>query len=355
MPTQPFDIPRIERKPVVEPGSFLFAAVSIDHRHIYNITKELFKTGAQVAWVYDRDPEKAAEYARTFPQARIARCEQEVLDDPAITLVVSTAVPSRRYQIGLRVLAAGKDFLSDKPPFITQEALEETRAMVRKTGGRYFACYGERLYVECVTMAKCLIDRGEIGRVLHVTSTGPHRLAIHTRPNWFFKREEYGGILGDIGTHQIDQYLYLCGETDAEIVSSHIGNFGNPNHPGLEDFGEALLRGKNGSTGYFNVDWFTPEALGAWSDSRTLITGTEGILELRKYTDIGRESIGDQVFLANKRVEVHVDARNTVGYSYFYDLVLDCIHRTEQAMPMDYMFRVAELSMEAQRRAIRVG
>ena len=40
---------------------------------------------------------------------------------------------------------------------------------------------------------------------------GPHRLNASSRPAWFFERARYGGILCDIGSHQIEQFLYYTG------------------------------------------------------------------------------------------------------------------------------------------------
>lgn len=351
---QKLQIPHVERKPVAAKGEFKIAAVGIEHNHIFKMCDELIKAGAELAWVYDADHAKIKQFVEYYPDVKVAASEEEVLADEAVRLVVSSGMPATRYQIALRAMDAGKDFLSDKPPFISFEALEETRKKVKETGRKFFACYGERLYVECVWLAKWLIDQGEIGKVVHVTSTGPHRLNAPSRADWFFDKDQFGGIIADIGTHQIDQYLYLAGEEDAEIVSAMAGNCGNKQYPKFEDFGEVMLRGKNGTTGYFNVDWFTPEALRTWSDARIIVLGTEGLIEVRKYNDIGREPVGDRVFLANKRVECEIDARDTVGYSYFYDVIYDCIHRTDTAMDPEYAFRVSELAMKAQQQAERI-
>ena len=88
-------------------------------------------------------------------------------------------------------------------------------------------------------------------------------------------------------------YLCLCNNTPAtlrlkgswEIVASTVGNFANPDDPGLEDFGEILLRSDTAQA-YIRVDWYTPDALPNWGDGRLTILGTEGYIELRKYVDV---------------------------------------------------------------------
>ena len=118
--------------------------------------------------------------------------------------------------------------------------------------------YSERLHVEGAILAGYMVDAGEIGKVISVTGFGPHRLGAGNRPAWFFEKEKYGGILCDIGSHQIEQYLHFAGEEDAEVTLARIGNYGHPEYPELDDFGDCAMTGKNGTTNYFRVDWFTP-------------------------------------------------------------------------------------------------
>src|SRR5690606_26583249 len=73
-------------QPVVGPGEFAFAAVGLDHGHIYGMTDGLIGAGATVTWVFDRDSEKAASFAQRYPSARVASSEQQILDDPEVRL-----------------------------------------------------------------------------------------------------------------------------------------------------------------------------------------------------------------------------------------------------------------------------
>jgi predicted dehydrogenase len=197
-----------------------------------------------------------------------------------------------------------------------------------------------------------LIADGAIGRVVQVLGTGPHRLNAGSRPPWFFEKARYGGILCDIGSHQIEQILTYTGASQASIAMSRVANFDHPDYPELEDFGEASLVMDNGSSGYFRVDWFTPNGLRTWGDGRTFILGTKGFIELRKYLDIGRDDEGDQVYLANQEGEWHLSVHGQVGYPFFGQLILDCLNRTEHAMTQDHAFMAAELCLLAERDAV---
>lgn len=334
--------------PVVAPGEFVFAAVGMDHGHIYGMTGSLIDAGATLKWAYDPDPKKLEAFLRRYPMAKAASSEEEVLSDPEIKLVAAACVTSERAALGIRVMKSGKDYFVDKAPLTTLEQLAEVRQTVAETGQKYMVCYSERLQNEAAIYAGNLIENGEIGRVIQVIGTGPHRLSAPTRPDWFFIKKYYGGILCDIGSHQIEQFLHFTGAKSARIVNAKIGNYNHPEYPELDDFGDATLVADNGATAYFRVDWFTPDGLGTWGDGRTIILGTEGYIELRKYIDIAKERGGNHVFWANKSGEHYVNATGKVGFPYFGKLILDCINRTETAMTQEHALLAAELCVRCQ-------
>ena len=347
--------PKGKPDPVVKAGEFVFAAAALDHGHIYGMCNGLTEAGATLRWVYDPDPEKVRKFQEVFPQAKAAASEEEILKDPEVQLVAGAAVTSERCALGLRVMAAGKDYFTDKAPLTTLEQLEAAREMTAKTGRKYMVYYSERIHVEAAVYAGQLIEQGAIGRVIQVLGMGPHRLNEASRPDWFFEKEKYGGILCDIGSHQIEQFLFYTGARDAKVVYSQAGNYNNPNHPGLEDFGDALLVGDNGAIQYFRVDWFTPDGLRTWGDGRTFILGTDGYIELRKYINVGTETEdGNHVFLVNKDGEFHYEVTGKVGYPFFGQLILDCINRTENAMTQEHAFKAAELCVKAELQAARL-
>lgn len=340
--------------PVCQPGDFPFAAISLDHGHIYGQCNGLIEAGGTLKWVYDPDPAKVERFCKTYPQVKAARSEEEILENPEIKLVAAAAITCERGPLGLRVMDHGKDYFTDKAPFTSLDQLAAARAKVRATARKYMVYYSERLHVESAVYAGQLIQQGAIGRVIQTIGLGPHRLNAPSRPAWFFEKAKYGGILCDIGSHQIEQFLFYTGAKDARVVHSQVANYNNKQHPELEDFGDATLVADNGATGYMRVDWFTPDGLGTWGDGRTILLGTEGYIELRKYTDVGRAKEGDQVYLVDKKGEHHFPVKGKVGYPYFGQLILDCLNRTENAMTQEHAFKAAELCLVAQNQATRV-
>ncbi|WP_168121015.1 Gfo/Idh/MocA family oxidoreductase [Paenibacillus sp. HB172176] len=339
---------------VVEPGQFVFAATSLDHGHIYGMCNGLVEAGAVVKWVYDADSAKVDDFINRHPGTKAAESLEQILEDAEVQLVAAAAIPSLRGPLGVRVMRSGKHYFTDKTPFTTLEQLEEARAAYAETGKKYAVYYSERLHVESAIFAGQLIQEGAIGRVVQVMGWGPHRLNAPSRPAWFFEHEKYGGILCDIGSHQLEQFLYFTGNSEAKITSSKVANYANKQYPELEDFGDITVVGENGATGYFRVDWLTPDGLATWGDGRTIIMGTEGYIELRKYIDVGRDNEGDQLYLVNAEGTKHMSLKGKVGYPFFGELILDCLNGTENAMTQEHAFKAAELCLVAQRDAVQI-
>jgi predicted dehydrogenase len=346
--------PQGKPSPVVRPGEFTFAAAHLEHGHIYGQCNGLIEAGAQLKWVYDSDPAKVDAFRAKYPEVKVARTYDEILADADVKLVAGAAVPSERGALGVQCMEAGKDYFTDKTPFTAPEHLERAKAAVARTGRKYMVYFSERLHVESAMYATDLVAGGAIGRVLQVIGLGPHRLGKPARPAWFWERAKYGGILCDIGSHQFEQFLTYTGATDATVTQAAVANYANPDKPEFEDFGEASLLGDNGATNYIRVDWFTPDGLSTWGDGRTIILGTKGYIELRKYVDVGRDKAGDHVYIVDEKGERHVNVAGQVGFRFFGQLILDCLNRTETAMTQAHVFKAADLCLRAQLAARRI-
>lgn len=330
-----------------------FAVIGINHPHIYGQVDILLRAGAQLVAVYAAEPDLLAQFTRRYPQARLARSEAEILEDPTTQLIVSAAIPSDRARIGIAAMRHGKDYMSDKPGFTTLEQLAEARRVQAETRRIYSICYSERFENRATVKAGELVHRGAIGEVLQTIGLGPHRARLHERPAWFFQRACYGGILNDIGSHQFDQFLFFTGAQQVEIVAAQVANYHHPQHPELEDFGEVLLRSERAS-GYIRVDWFTPDGLATWGDTRLLILGTDGYIEVRKNIDIAGRPGGDHLFLVDQRSTRYIDCRD-VALPYGPQLIDDILQRTETAMSQAHCFLAAELALRAEALATRRG
>jgi predicted dehydrogenase len=335
-----------------DPAPVRFGVIGINHDHINGITRMLLDAGGELAGFYAPEDDLAADFASRFSDVRRVGAERELLDDDRVELIATAGIPDERGPLGVRAMRSGKDFVSDKPAFTTLEHLDEARRVQRETGRIYAIDYSERTRNPGMVKAAELVDGGAIGRVLQTIGMGPHRLNTYRRPAWFFQRERYGGIITDIGAHQADHFLHFTGSTSFEIVASQVGNLAHPDMPGLEDFGDAMVRG-NGGTGYFRVDWFTPDGLDSWGDGRVTIMGTDGFIEVRKNIDIAGRPGPSHVFLVDQRSTQYVDCSN-VEMPYGRLLLQDVRDRTETSMPQAHAFLAAELTLRAEAQAQRI-
>jgi len=327
-----------------------FAAIGLDHRHIYDLVQGLLDAGQDCAgyWPETTDPRVLAGFRKRFPHIPAADRDR-LLDDPSIAFVVTAAVPCDRAALAITAMRRGKDVLVDKPGLTTSGQLAEIERTVTETGRIWSVCFSERLLTPSTLKALEIVRAGGIGRVVQTVGLGPHRLNRDLRPSWFFDHAASGGILNDIGSHQIDQFLAFSGAEDATIVTSTVGEFAT--QPGFEDFGEVIMQ-TDTTRGYLRVDWFTADGLPTWGDGRLFVLGTEGTIELRKYVDIAGRDGTDHLFLVDKTGTRHIDC-SAVPVTYFRDFAADVANRTETAMPQRHCFTVCRLALEAQARATR--
>jgi predicted dehydrogenase len=334
-------------KPVVEAGEFKIAAAYFDHGHIFGQINGLTEAGAELAMIYDPDPARMESLKERFPEATVARSFEEVLDAD-VHLVAAAAVPDQRGPIGCRVMQAGKDYFTDKCPFTSVDQLEAAKNLTEATGRKYMVYYSERVHVESAWYVDQLIQEGLIGEIVHMEIFGPHRLSKASRPEWFFNKAHYGGILSDIASHQFDQFLHYARCDEGTVEHAIVDNRFNPDRPGLEDVGMASLVLKNGVQCFSRVNWFTPDGMRGWGDGRSFITGTKGVIEIRKYFDFGRSDESDIILIANEEGDQELRVSGQVGFPFFGQLILDCLNRTEHAMTQDHAFQASRLSLEAQ-------
>ncbi len=346
-----------QKQMITVPNRIKFAVIGIDHPHIYGMTDAIKRGGGELVALYAKDPAMTAAFMKAYPEVKLAKNENEILEDPAIHLVLSSGIPDERAPLGIRVMQHGKDYLTDKPGIITLEQLAAVKKVQKETKRIYSIMYSERFENKGTEKASQLVKAGAVGKVIQTINLAPHRIknnigktGLAVRPDWFWDKKRYGGILTDIGSHQFDQYLHFTGSTEAQVLMSQVGNIHHPDKPLFEDFGDVMLQG-NGGAGYIRVDWFTPDGLNTWGDGRLTILGTDGYIEVRKNTDLlsGNKG-GNHLYLVDKKEMIHMDCNNEV-LPFGPLFVDDVLNRTETAMTQAHCFLATELALKAQKNA----
>jgi predicted dehydrogenase len=325
-----------------------FAVIGLDHNHINGITDTIRRNGGELVSVHSSNPQALAGFQKRYDGVKVAGSEDEILNDSSIQLVCSAAIPDLRAPLGVQVMRHGKDFLSDKPAITTLEQLAEVRRAVQETGRTFGIMYG-RLESRVTPHAGALVKDGAIGRVLQTIQLAPHRVNEGTRPDWFWDPARYGGTLCDLGSHQADEFVYFTGSTVADVTMSQVANLNYRHRPKFQDFGDMLVSG-NGGLGYFRVDWFTPDGLGAFGDERTFILGTEGYIEMRKTIDIAGRPGGDHLFIVDRKSARYIDCKN-LGLPFGPQFVEDIVNRTQLAQNQAAALLATELVLKGQKNA----
>lgn len=348
LPTQPDEAPKYHIK---------FAVCGMSHDHIYGMVGAVQRGGGELVAAWGGEADKLATFTKRYPNVKIVKTQEEILNEASIQLVLSSQIANERAPLGVRAMRNGKDYLSDKPGITTLEQLAEVRKAIAETHRIYGIMYSERLEVKAAVYAGTLVQQGAIGKVIQTINIAPHQIIQghgdagggSGRPEWFWNPEQYGGILCDIGSHQVEQFLFYTGSKQAEVVESQIANVRHPDRPRFQDFGDMVLRGDRG-LGYVRLDWFTPDGLGTWGDGRLFILGTDGYIEIRKYTDVAVKHQGNNLFIVDKNQARYIDC-NQMPLPFGQEFVADIVNRTHVAQDQEQCLLAAELVIKAQRNA----
>ena len=334
-----------------------FAVCGMSHDHIFGMIGAVQRGGGELVAAWGGEDDKIAGFRKRFPDVKLVKTQDEILEDPSVQLVLTSQIASERAGIAVRAMKNGKDVLSDKPGLTTLEQLADVRKTIAETKRIYAIMYSELLEVKAAVYAGELVRQGAIGKVVQTINIAPHQIFQGAgdagggtgRPEWFWNPEQYGGILCDIGSHQVDQFLFFTGSTEAEVVESQIANVRHPDRPKFQDFGDMVLRGDRGF-GYVRLDWFTPNGLGTWGDGRLFILGTNGYMEVRKYTNVGVSHQGNNLFVVDGKQARYIDC-NAMPLPFGPQFVADIVNRTHIAQNEHEALLAAELVIKAQNQA----
>ena len=152
-----------------------FSVIGINHDHIHGQVGAVVRGGGEFVSFYAKEPELAAAFAKRYPQVKLARNENEILEDESIQLIVSAAIPEGRAPLGIEVMQHGKDYMSDKPGITSLAQLAEVRRVQKETRRIYSIMYSERFENKATVKAGELVKAGAIGKVMQTTGLGPHR------------------------------------------------------------------------------------------------------------------------------------------------------------------------------------
>ena len=239
--------PSTEARMAASPG-FAFAVIGINHGHIYGQVDVMLEAGCRLKSFHARRrtisprPIRQKYPARRRASPTSARSSKTRRSGWSL----GAGILAERAPMAVRAMRHGKDVMLDKPGATTLDQLAELRRAQAETGRILSILYSEHYTQPATVAAGELVKAGAVGRVLQTIGLGPHKVGNYRRPDWFLSRERTGGILCDIGSHQVEQFLFFTGAEKAEVAASQIANFDHPEKPEFEDFGQILLVAERG-------------------------------------------------------------------------------------------------------------
>jgi predicted dehydrogenase len=323
------------------------ALVGADHNHLYEIIDRLVKAGAEA--VAHTAEGQFVEHYSGWQAGSQERLFDDILADDTIDLVVTAAIPNRRADIALAAIEAGKHVVSDKPGLTTMGQLDAIRAAVTDRPGRpWTVLFTERFENRAINEAVRLARSGAVGPIVHVIGAGPHTMWAKRRPAWFWDPEATGGILVDIGSHQVDQFMSITGATSADVsvVTSMVGNVASPDHPAMQDIGSMTLTARS-VVGDHRLDYLTAKGLGTWGDCRLTIVGTEGTIEARANVDVAGLDGAEHLIVVDGDGTRRIDISGVV-VDWGEQLLADLADNGERLMTQQHAIDVTDVCLRAQ-------
>ncbi len=323
------------------------ALVGADHNHLYEIVDRLVKAGATA--VAHTAEGQFVEHYSGWQADSVETSFDDVLADDSIDVIVTAAIPNRRASIALAAIAAGKHVVSDKPGLTTMDQLDAVRSAVADRPGRpWTVLFTERYQNRAINEAVRLARAGAVGSIVHVVGAGPHTMWAKRRPAWFWDPEATGGILVDIGSHQVDQFMAVTGSAAAEvaIVASAVGNVASADHPAMQDIGSMTLVAR-GIVGDHRLDYLTARGLGTWGDCRLTIVGTEGTIEARANVDVAGSEGAEHLIVVDADGTRRVDVSGVV-VDWGEQLLADLADDGERLMTQQHAIDVTDVCLRAQ-------
>ena len=320
------------------------AIAGLGHFHIHMFLKEALEIKeTELVGLYDSDPAVLTGSVERY-KAKAFNTLDELLDKSGADVIVTASVNIEKADIIIKSLEKGFPVIADKPLVTTiEDYFRVKHTYERIKDAKLYMMLTERFNPPVLT-AKKYIEEGKIGKVVNMISIRPHKLNIETRPAWFFNKKLYGGLMNDLGVHDMDVFRWLADSDIVKIQSCYQGNIGFPQLNEFSDHSEASVLLENGSTAYIRLDRLTPKAYPTHGDCRFIIIGVKGQLEVFTYDN-------KLIFFNDDTppMEVKTESRPFSLTEDIYANIKDPNHKT--VISTDDIFKCTWASLKAQETA----
>jgi scyllo-inositol 2-dehydrogenase (NADP+) len=146
---------------------------------------------------------------RDFPELPVVATPAELIQDPAVELVVVAAPNAVHYRLVGEALRAGRHVVVDKP-FVPRSSEAEELIRLAEREGRLLSVFQNRRWDNDYLTVERLLGVGLLGRVSTYV-VRYDRFRPRLEGGWREEDQPGSGVLYDLGAHLVDQALHLFG------------------------------------------------------------------------------------------------------------------------------------------------
>ena len=225
------------------------------------------------------DPDESRREAMLANYSGIRVSPDPVFTDVDAVVIATPAVT--HFKLARQALLAGKHVLVEKPLTMTSQEGEELVNLAEERGRILMVDHLLEYHPAVVTLKK-LVDKGELGKLLHLTSERLNLGVIRSEEN----------ALWSLAPHDISVILYLLGEEPVEVAAHGAAYL----QSGIEDVCYLTMRFASGALGHVHVSWLDP--------IKTRRLSVVGKRKMAVYDDMQKEKL----VLLDQRAEQVEDA-----------------------------------------------
>ncbi len=214
--------------------------------------------GCRVVMCCDLDKKKLDRVQRLNPGIQTTIDLNDVFNNPEIDAVCIATPVSTHYPLAKQALLADKHVFVEKPLCHSSQACLDLIDLAQKH--RKILMVGHTFeYTAAVNKIKDIINAGELGEVLYVSSI---RLNLG-----LFQRDI--NVVWDLAPHDISIITYILGEACISVNCQGKGHY----RTDIEDVATITLNYKNGAIAFIHSSWLDPNKV-----RKTTIVGSKKML-----------------------------------------------------------------------------
>ena len=224
----------------------------------------------QIVQMVTRDPSKYTEFAQRTGIPISDNYEATLRNDAIEAVIIATGHSAHGKHVE-QAASAGKHIFCEKPFTLTRESAVSAASACEKAGVKLAVAFNRRFQPALIKIRE-MIDKGELGNILHVEGSHSGHAGYDQREGWRSTREENpAGVMCGKGVHVLDLMLMAAGHVKTLNASSETRVLDSER----DDCTNLNFRFKSGATGNLSCIAVTANY---W---RFHVTGSEGWAEMR--------------------------------------------------------------------------